>query len=285
MALKHQKILDGGKTSNFVTNLYTRKGSNSNTKKSSSTATRKNTIKKLTGNTKEITPVVPKKSTMGTGKLVNKKAAAGAVGAGLTGQLTNLNNKNKTVNKTNVYTGGSNAGTNGSSSKGTGGSSGSGTVVGSGSTATPTNNYQSLINYFKQQNEAARKSAIDAIIQRVNAQKGIYNDQMNELGGQYQALRNQSEVERYKTRNALREAQANRGQLDSGYGRQEALLMDTQYGNAINSINMQEQASRDEIKNLIAQAVAEGEADKVEVNNQYASAIQQYIEELKKGSK
>ena len=147
-----------------------------------------------------------------------------------------------------------------------------------------TNKYQQLLDYFKTQNETARKSAIDAIVARVNAQKGAYNTQMNQLGDQYQALRNQSEVERYKTRNALREAQANRGQLDSGYGRQEQLLMDTQYGNAINSINLQEQSARNEIKNLIQQMEAEGEADKTTVNNNYASALQQYIAQLQKDS-
>ena len=151
--------------------------------------------------------------------------------------------------------------------------------------ATPnTSKSQSLLDYFKTQNETAKKSAIDAIVARVNAQKGAYNNQMNELGDQYQALRNQSEVERYKTRNALREAQANRGQLDSGYGRQEQLLMDTQYGNAINSINLQEQSARNEIKNLIQQMEAEGEADKTTVNNNYASALQQYIAQLQKDS-
>lgn len=149
---------------------------------------------------------------------------------------------------------------------------------------TPTVNYQQLIDYFKEKNEAARKSAIDAITARVNAQRNAYNTQMDGLGDQYQALRNQSEVERYKTRSALREAQANRGQLNSGYGRQEQLLMDTQYGNAINSINMQEQSARNEIKNLIQQMEAEGEADKTEVNNNYASAVQQYIAQLQKDS-
>ena len=120
---------------------------------------------------------------------------------------------------------------------------------------------------------------------RLNAQKGAYNTQMNELSDQYQALRNQSEVERYKTRKALQEAQANRGQLGSGYGRQEQLLMDTAYGNAINSINLQEQSAKNEINNLIKQLEAESEADKTEVNNQYASAIQQYIAQLQKDSK
>lgn len=109
----------------------------------------------------------------------------------------------------------------------------------------------------------------------------MYESQLNGLDDQYQVLRNQSEVERYKTRNALREDMANRGQLDSSYGRQQNLIMDTQYGNAINSINMQEQKAKEDIRNLIAQAMAEGEADKSTVNNQYNSAIDEYIKKLK----
>jgi hypothetical protein len=47
---------------------------------------------------------------------------------------------------------------------------------------------------------------------------------------------------------------------------------------------MQEQSAKNEIKNLISQMEAEGEADKTTVNNNYASAVQQYIEQLKKDS-
>lgn len=144
----------------------------------------------------------------------------------------------------------------------------------------PTDYQKQLMEYFKQENETARKSAIDAIDKRVNASKTLYNSQLNSLGDQYQALRNQSEVERYKTRKQLREALANRGQLDSGYGRQENLIMDTQYGNAINSINAQEQSARNDINNMILQLQAEGEADKASVNNQYTSAIQQMIAQM-----
>lgn len=281
MALIPNLVSGGSKKSKVVPDLYTRKGSNTNTKKSSSTANRQAVKKAVTNNaTNKVvnstgakvntTPKVASKKTA-----VNKNSTAGVVSAGAAKKVVPTT-KTVAATKPIVNTSGNKATS--------GGSSGGGSIV-STTPATPTNNFQSLIDYFKQKNEAARQSAINAIMERVNAQKGIYNDQMNELGGQYQALRNQSEVERYKTRNALREAQANRGQLDSGYGRQEQLLMDTQYGNAINSINMQEQSAMNEIKNLIAQAVAEGEADKTEVNNQSALAIQQYIEELQKGSK
>ena len=274
MALIPNLVSGGSKKSKVVPDLYTRKGSNTNTKKSSSTANRQAVKKAVTNTaTKKVANTAPKVAAKKTA--VNKNSTAGVVSAGVAKKVVPTT-KPVATTKPIVNTSGNKASS--------GGSSGGGSIV-STAPATPTNNFQSLIDYFKQKSEAARQSAINAIMERVKAQKGIYNDQMNELGGQYQALRNQSEVERYKTRNALREAQANRGQLDSGYGRQEQLLMDTQYGNAINSINMQEQSAMNEIKNLIAQAVAEGEADKTEVNNQSALAIQQYIEELQKGSK
>lgn len=160
--------------------------------------------------------------------------------------------------------------------------SGSGSGGSGGSTAAETvpNYQQQLMDYFREQNEKARQSAIDAITQRVATQEGLYNTQIDDLSDQYQALRNQSEVERYKTRSALRESLANRGQLDSGYGRQENLIMDTQYGNAINSINMQEKKAKDDIRNLISQLKAEAEAEKNQINNQYNQAIAQAMTSL-----
>ena len=148
------------------------------------------------------------------------------------------------------------------------------------STTTSTSNRNELLEYLKEQNEKARQSAIDAIDQSIASQESQYNAQKDNLEDQYQALRNQSEVERYKSRRAIREAQANRGQLDSGYGRQEALLSDINYGNAVNSINMQEAKSINDIQNLIAELKAQGAISKAQTNNEYNSAIQKLIAEL-----
>ena len=105
--------------------------------------------------------------------------------------------------------------------------------------------------------------------------------QLSELDDQYDALRNQSEVERYKTRAAMREALANRGQLDSGYGRQENLIMDTKYGNAINSINMQEAKARQDIQNMISQLLAEKEYNRNTINNEYNEKRQNALNTLR----
>ena len=140
--------------------------------------------------------------------------------------------------------------------------------------------YDKLLDYYKTQNESARLSAIDAIKNRLSANTNAYNNQMTGLKDQYQALRNQSEVERYKARNVLREDQANKGQLGSGYGRQEQLMMNTQFGNAINSINAQEQSAKNEIQNQIQQLKADAAADENEVNNQYSQTLANLLLQL-----
>lgn len=218
------------------------------TKKNTSTVSGKGTVKPVSQAPVNITkkPIAAKKPTT---------TSKGTAAAG------NSNGYN--------YSGSS--GSYGGSSGGSGGSTVAETVP---------NYQQQLMDYFREQNEKARQSAIDAITQRVATQEGLYNTQIDDLSDQYQALRNQSEVERYKTRSALRESLANRGQLDSGYGRQENLIMDTQYGNAINSINMQEQKAKNDIRNLISQLKAEAEAEKNQINNQYNQAIAQAMTSL-----
>lgn len=139
---------------------------------------------------------------------------------------------------------------------------------------------QSLFDYFKEKNEKARQSSLDAIMAKLKMGEQQYNSNINDITDQYQALRNQSEVERYKTQRSMREALANRGQLDSGYGRQEQLLMDTQYGNAINSLNTQETKAKNDVQNLIAQLRAEAEAEKANINNQYNMAIENFKSQM-----
>lgn len=136
--------------------------------------------------------------------------------------------------------------------------------------------YNELLDYFKDRNEEARNSAISAIMQRLNTLKGMYGTQMDDLDEEYQNLINQNEVQRYKSKGAIREALANRGQLDSGLGRQEQLYLDTKYGNQTSNLKAQKQKAKQDIQNLINQAIAEAEADKAETNNAYNNALLQY---------
>lgn len=274
-------------------NIAKRSGSNAKTTSGVRTAGVASKVVKPTTN--KPTTKTAKPATSTTNKTAGKKTAKPITSAPATVQNNKTGVKVNAKPTTKPYVAPTVGGSAGSGNKGgssgvstgnKGGSSGgktSGSTI--AQTTSPVNNYrQDLEDYFRKQNENARLTALDAIEARMRAQQGEYDAQMAGLGDQYQALRNQSEVERYKTRNALREAQANRGQLDSGYGRQEQLLMDTQYGNAINSINMQEQKAREDIRNSILQLKAEGEADKTEINNQYAKALQDYIAQLKLSS-
>lgn len=177
----------------------------------------------------------------------------------------------------------------------------------SGGSSVATPNYaDQLIAYAKEQNEKSQKQALDALENALNAKLGIYDEQLanlgdqyagvrdsalasleqnfttqnqaydqqiGDLGDQYQQLRNQSEVEKYKAKSAMREALANRGQLDSGFGRQETLNLNTKFGNAINNINLQEQDALDEIERLRQALIADRDAQKLSINNQYQTSL------------
>lgn len=141
----------------------------------------------------------------------------------------------------------------------------------------------SLYDQYLAQLEAERQKRIDAIKNAIRAQVeqmvNDYEGQRAEIRQNYQALRNQSELERFKQGKMLRESLANRGALDSGAGRQEQLAMQINYGNALNSINMAEQRDMNELNRAIANVRAQGrmqealaEADAV---GDFSTALQQ----------
>lgn len=139
---------------------------------------------------------------------------------------------------------------------------------GSSGTNTYYSNYNPYQDYLNALQEAKRrkieaaKSAIDA-----QAQAGVqrYKDQLSQVGNDYQSLRNQSEVERYKAQKSLREALANRGALESGAGRQETLTLQNNYGNAINRINTEEQKERNTIQSYINELLANADMKKAQL--------------------
>ena len=125
-------------------------------------------------------------------------------------------------------------------------------------------------------NEAARQEAIDAILKNLDAVTGTYKDQIQQTIDEYAKLVNQNEVAKDRARRVVKENQANRGQLDSGMGRQERLNLDIGYDNKTADLNAARQQAVNEIYNLIAQAEAEAAANKASVNNQYDNAILQW---------
>ena len=154
----------------------------------------------------------------------------------------------------------------------------SGTPTNNDGTYSYSNPQLDIANEYKSRMEDARNATLNSINLRLQNSIGQYEQQLKDAAEQYQALRNQSEVERYKT--SMREALANRGQLDSGLGRQETLEMNTKFGNAINNINLQEQAYNQSIQNAIAQLKAEAEAERASVINQYNASIEETMASL-----
>lgn len=142
--------------------------------------------------------------------------------------------------------------------------------------------YSQLMAAIDMQAKAKRDAQISALDAQLKRGLSDYDAQLSALEPIYQNYRNQSEVERYKAQRALRESQANRGALDSGVGRQEALDLQTNYGNNLNAINLQYQAEIDAI-NRAKQALKDEaylQRANIEADN-VASGLQDEINALK----
>lgn len=154
---------------------------------------------------------------------------------------------------------------------------------------TPTNNngygtpnyYAMLANYYKQQNEQAKKTALDAIDARLKANTDLYNNQMPQVDAAYQKLIDQNELSRYRTQASIREALANRGQLDSGLGRQEMLNATAKNSANLNNIKLERQGARNDIQNAIAQLNAQANEDRANVNATYTQALADWVSKQK----
>ena len=198
--------------------------------------------------------------------------AAGNLGGVLSNIKPGGNNSNVQKPQAPSYSSSTSSGSSGTSGSSSGSSSSGGSVA--------YNPQQDILNAYKQRMEDARAATLRSIDLRLQNNIGQYEQALKDASDQYQALRNQSEVERYKTRASMREALANRGQLDSGFGRQETLELNTKFGNAINNINLQEQAYKNSIQNAIAQLKAEAEAEKASAINQYNASIAEIMASL-----
>lgn len=161
-----------------------------------------------------------------------------------------------------------------------GGSGSGGTAVGADST----NELAALAAALEAQKQArldAINAANAALDQQATAMKGRYDTSLQDIAAQYQQLRNAAEVNRYRAQYNQREALANRGALDSGAGRQEALALQNNYNNNLNSISTAEAADRAAIQNAINEMYASVEQQKASnMTNglaDYSSALQNLI--------
>lgn len=127
----------------------------------------------------------------------------------------------------------------------------------------------SVYSMIQSMYEAQRQQAIAEIQRAMEKAVANYQNQIDNLGQNYDPLRNQSEVERYKSEQALKEQLANGGNTYSGMGRQEQLNLQNNYSNALNSINMQQQNELDALTKAIADAKQEGEYQKANAGYNY----------------
>jgi len=135
------------------------------------------------------------------------------------------------------------------------------------------NYYYDLTNYYKQLYEDAKQQELDNITNRLNSTITGYNQNLTDLNNNYQNLINTNETNRYRTQRAMREAQANRGQLDTGLSRSENLYMDSNYNNNLNNILTQRESDRSAIKQKIADATNTANEDKAKVVQNYANKV------------
>lgn len=150
--------------------------------------------------------------------------------------------------------------------------------------ATGQDNLAALAAALQAQKQArldAINAANAALDKQAEAMRNKYATSLNAIGQDYQNLRNQAEVNRYRAQYNQREALANRGALDSGASRQENMVMNNNYNNNLNTINLQEAQERANIQNAINEMLANVEQQKAQ-NMQngladYTSALQNLI--------
>ena len=127
--------------------------------------------------------------------------------------------------------------------------------------------YDKLMAAIDEQIKAKRDAQLAALEAQLKQGLSDYDAQINALDPVYQQYRNQSEVQRYKAQDNLRESLANRGALDSGLGRQEMLNLQSNYGNNLNNINMQYQAEVDALNRAKQSLNDEAAAQRIQIEN------------------
>lgn len=129
---------------------------------------------------------------------------------------------------------------------GSGGSSGysSGSGYGGGSGGgygeASSNSYMDYLGALQAQRDALIAQANAALDEQGRLAENRYALQKEASDQDYQDLRNQSEVNRYKARGTLRQSLADRGAMDSGIGRQAYVSLANNYDNALNKIGLQQ---------------------------------------------
>lgn len=141
----------------------------------------------------------------------------------------------------------------------------------------PSYNWQNDINaLFEEQAADKRDSLIDSIMSQLRATTGDLKNQINSVIGNYQQLINENELSKYRTGKMIRESQANRGQLGSGLGRQENLILNSNYDSKRADIETARENAVNEIKTLISQAQAQAAQARAAAEGEYNDSLLQW---------
>lgn len=130
--------------------------------------------------------------------------------------------------------------------------------------ATPSNAYADYIAALQAARADAIAKANAAVDEQTSAAEGRYRNQLTDIRKDYQDLRNQSEVNRYKAIRKQREALANQGRLDGGAGRMENTVLRNNFDNNLNEINLKEASEKRQVESAINELYAQAAALKAQ---------------------
>ena len=135
----------------------------------------------------------------------------------------------------------------------------SATQTGSATSGGTNNNsiYSRSMDLMRKAAQMQMNNQLNTLKNSMHQLLGSYQSSQNALNQQLDADINQNEVERYKAQRALRETLANRGALDSGAGRQEALNMSNAYSNRQNAIQQAYNTNMNDLRNNANASLAE----------------------------
>lgn len=162
----------------------------------------------------------------------------------------------------NYLTGGNQSITNNGPVSGSGGGYGSGYGTGSGGYS-GSNTMSDYLAALRAERDAAIAEANGLLDEQGRLAEKRYALQKEASDQDYQDLKNQSEVNRYKSKGTLRQSLADRGALDSGIGRQAYLSLSNNFNNALNRISLQqkrEDAERNQAINEMWNQIAMSKA-------------------------
>lgn len=144
-----------------------------------------------------------------------------------------------------------------------GGGGGGYSSGGGGSYAEASNPFGDYLAALQAQRDAAIAEANGLLDEQGRLAEQRYALQKEASDQDYQDLRNQSEVNRYKARGSLRQSLADRGAMDSGIGRQAYVSLANNFDNALNKIGLQqkrEDAERNQAINEMWNQIAMSKA-------------------------